>query len=60
MASKLLSMWLKGYQVEAMIAVGQPGKKEDLPEETQSQEYPSDRKKVAEIAFEGNFELPGD
>jgi len=46
----------EGYEVEAMMAVGQPGKKEDLPEEVQAGEFPSDRKKVAEIAFEGKFE----
>jgi hypothetical protein len=39
--------------------VGQPGRKEDLPEEVQAGEFPSDRKKVAEIAFEGKFEAPG-
>jgi nitroreductase len=50
----------EGYEVEAMIAVGQPGKKEDLPSEMQLQEHPSGRKKVSEIAFEGRFEPPGD
>ena len=41
------------HQVEAMIAVGRPGKVEDLPQELQSREYPSPRKELAEIAFEG-------
>jgi len=44
-----------GYTVEAMIAIGKPGKKESLPAELQEKEVPSDRKKVAEFAFEGVF-----
>jgi nitroreductase len=43
------------YQVEAMIAVGRPGKKEDLPPALQEREFPSDRKKREEIVFEGGF-----
>lgn len=43
------------YEVEAMIAVGKPGKKENLPEKLQEREFPSNRKKVSEIAFEGKF-----
>ena len=43
------------YDVEAMIAVGKSGKKEDLPKEIQEREFPSDRKKISEIAFEGEF-----
>ncbi len=43
------------FQVEAMIAVGKPGKREDLPEDLQEREQPSDRKPVAEIAIEGGF-----
>ena len=42
-------------QVEAMAAIGKPGKKEDLPKEMQEREFPSDRKKISEIAFEGKF-----
>jgi len=45
----------EGYEVEAMIAVGRPGKKEDLPEELQDREFPSPRKKLEEIVFEGSF-----
>ena len=45
----------EGYQVEAIAAVGKPGKKEDLPEEMQKNEYPSGRKKVSEFVFEGEF-----
>jgi nitroreductase len=43
------------YEVEAMIAVGRPGEKEELPEELQQREYPSPRKKLKEIVFEGPF-----
>lgn len=43
------------YQVEAMVAIGKPGKKEDLPLHLQEREFPSDRKELAEIAFEGKF-----
>ena len=43
------------YQVEAMAAVGHPGRKEDLPKAAQDREYPSGRKRVGEFAFEGRF-----
>jgi nitroreductase len=43
------------YQVEAMIAVGKKGKKEDLPAHLQEREAPSVRKSIAEIAMEGLF-----
>jgi nitroreductase len=45
----------EGFQVDAMIAVGKPGKREDLPEDLQEREQPSDRKPVAEVAIEGGF-----
>ena len=45
------------YQVEAMIAVGKAGKKEELPENIQKREFPSDRKKISEIVFEGSFSV---
>lgn len=44
-----------GYTVEAMCAVGRPGKKEDLPQEMQKDETPSDRKPITTFAFEGTF-----
>lgn len=44
-----------GYTVEAMAAVGRPGRTEDLRPALQSKEKPSDRKKLAEIVFEGQF-----
>ncbi len=44
-----------GYQVEAMIAVGKKGKKEDLPDYQQEREFPSSRKTIAQIVMEGVF-----
>jgi nitroreductase len=44
-----------GYKVEAMIAVGKKGKKEDLPQYLQEREFPSARKNLSEIAMEGVF-----
>lgn len=41
--------------VEMMFAVGHPGKKEDLPKEMQEREFPSDRKPLNEIVFEGSW-----
>ena len=43
------------YQVEAMIAVGRPGKKEDLPAKYLEREFPSSRKTLSEIVMEGLF-----
>ena len=43
------------YQVEAMIAIGRPGNKEELPPDLQEREFPSDRKKLEDIVFEGGF-----
>jgi nitroreductase len=43
------------YTVEAMIAVGRHGKKEELPDFLQEREFPSPRKSVSEIAMEGMF-----
>lgn len=48
----------EGYTVEAMVAIGKPGKKEDLPERLREREVPSGRKTLAEIVFEGVFPLP--
>jgi nitroreductase len=48
---KLKEVW----NIECMIAVGKKGKKEDLPEELQERESPSDRKPLKEILFEGEF-----
>ena len=43
------------YTVEAMIAIGRPGKKENLPKELQDREVLSDRKPVKSFIFEGTM-----
>ena len=43
------------YAVECMIALGKPGRVEDLPEGYRAREQPSDRKPVEAFAFEGAF-----
>lgn len=43
------------YAVEAMIAIGKPGAKTDLPEALQKKEFPSSRKPIPEFAWEGGF-----
>jgi len=48
-----------GFQVEAMVAIGRPGKKEDLPEKIQQRESPNQRRKLSETVFEGPFRPAG-
>ena len=43
------------YNVEAMIAVGKPGKKEDLPKELQEMELPTLRNPIEETVSRGSF-----
>ncbi|QEM67751.1 nitroreductase family protein [Geobacter sp. FeAm09] len=43
------------YQVEAMAAIGLPGRVEALPEALQARETPSDRRKLAQTVCEGPF-----
>ncbi len=43
------------HVVLAMIAIGKPGRKEDLPAELQEREEPSDRRPLSEIVMEGGF-----
>lgn len=43
------------FQVEAMAAVGRPGKKDELPPQLQEREFPSGRKDPAEIVIAGPF-----
>jgi len=43
------------WQVNAMAAIGKPGRKEDLSDALQQREVPSDRKKLSEIICEGTF-----
>lgn len=47
------------YNVEAMFAIGKHGRKEDLPEELQKMEEPSDRKPLNDIVWEGSFKDNG-
>lgn len=44
------------YTIEAMCAIGRPGKKEDLSEELQEREVPSGRKPLKDLIFEGSFD----
>ncbi len=45
-------------QIQAIVAVGEPGNKDDLPEPLQQREQPSPRKALNELAFAGR--LPDD
>jgi len=44
-----------GFEVQAMVAVGKPGRKEDLPASIQPRETPNSRRPLAETVFEGRF-----
>jgi nitroreductase len=44
-----------GIDVECMIAVGRPGRIEDLPERLRIREQPNDRKPVASFAFQDRW-----
>jgi nitroreductase len=43
------------YDIEAMVAIGKPGKKEDLEPDLQQREFSSDRRPLSEIVTEGPF-----
>ncbi|MCB9359108.1 nitroreductase family protein [Candidatus Woesearchaeota archaeon] len=43
------------WEIQCMVVVGKPGKKENLPSEFIDREVPSDRRKVSEIICEGKF-----
>jgi nitroreductase len=45
------------YQVEAMVAVGRPGKRESLPEKLQAIEAPNDRRPLEKTICEGPFRV---
>lgn len=45
------------YQVEAMAAIGRPGRVEDLPEPLQAREKPNDRRPLEQSVCEGPFSL---
>lgn len=44
-----------GYDLWAIVAVGHPGRREDLPEAYQARETPSPRLPLGAIAFAGGF-----
>lgn len=44
-----------GFTVEAMIAIGKPGNKENLPPDIRDKEVPSTRKPLNEIVSKGSF-----
>ena len=43
------------FRVEAMVVIGKPGKKEDLPQGLQERETPNDRRSLSEVAIEGPY-----
>lgn len=43
------------FTIEAMIAIGKPGNKENLPEEIRAKEVPSNRKPLTDIVSKGTF-----
>ena len=43
------------HEIHCMVAIGKPGKKEDLPEKLQEREVMSDRRPLKEIAIKGRF-----
>ncbi|HEY1307454.1 MAG TPA: nitroreductase family protein [Vicinamibacterales bacterium] len=43
------------FTVEAMAAIGKPGRTEDLPEDFRARESPNTRKPVTELVFEGGY-----
>lgn len=45
----------EGFQIEAMAALGRPGRKEDLPPALQEREVPSGRRPLSETVREGPF-----
>jgi nitroreductase len=47
----------EGFQVEAMAAVGRPGRVEELPEQLQARETPNERRPLAQSVCEGPFSL---
>jgi nitroreductase len=45
------------FQVEAMAAIGRPGRIEDLPEQLQARETPNERRPLTQSVCEGTFSL---
>lgn len=48
-----------GFDVEAMVAIGLPGKPEQLSPSLQEREWPSERKALEEIVFEATLRSQG-
>ena len=46
------------FAIDAMAAVGRPGRRDDLPETFHPQESPNGRRPLAETVFEGAFPAP--
>ncbi|WP_321416985.1 nitroreductase family protein [uncultured Methanomethylovorans sp.] len=53
-AAKVLGIPIE-YYVDVMVAIGMPRKIEDLEEKDRIREFPSDRMKLNELIFEGEF-----
>ncbi|MDC3411967.1 nitroreductase family protein [Aquibacillus sp. 3ASR75-11] len=45
------------YAIHAIVALGYQGDKEELPNDLQEREQPSDRKPIEETVFEGTFRI---
>ena len=45
------------FEVEAMVAIGKPGRTEDLPEAVRALETPSGRKPLSQVVCEGPFKF---
>jgi nitroreductase len=43
------------HTVECMVAVGRPGRAEDLPERLRAVEHPNERRPVSDVVSEGRF-----
>jgi nitroreductase len=48
----------EGYELQALIAIGYRGPKEQLPESLREREQPSPRRAIEESLFEGGFQQP--
>jgi len=45
------------FHVDAMVAIGRPGRVEDLPEPLRAREIPNTRKPLSEIVCEGGYQF---
>lgn len=44
-----------GHQIQCMVAVGHPGRRDELPERLREREQPNQRKPIAELVFAERF-----